>query len=518
MQRIWRSKPTPELISIMEESVDIRLYLIQEKGPLSFVFQDDDKKKYNINIGDGVHCSCGGGKKEHCIHSIYVLNRIFKIQFNDPLIFQLSYSDSEVTKILNSRKADTAGEKGKKKKNDENFGGDNTVQEGNRMNLHDDITCAICQEDMYAFQVLYYCTNSCGHNFHTHCLKVWSEHKRSVSDVISCPMCRSVWPDEEFKTAILAKRNKNYIHIKSHKVNCKSCERTNIKGERFHCLQCDNHDMCIECFVLGKHNQHPLIFKKSVDDKWLGMDLINSTDRYNLKHMRLSQYLISLLADYDDSRNNVYEKSCFVCKSDRASSLHLLKLKELPVCKHLIHFKCCENVFKLTDSKNGYIVDMGFNKCRYDGVEIFIGLKSLNFQIAEKPQIEKTQTETTRDGKTIYTAPDGLFIRKYGKNKVIHNNRIMTHPRKLISPMSRPLYGRGANFDLALNIEKLDFHIGSNIHGYEKEVKNEIKTKVHKARVINKLIPKKLSENLPPIEIKGIGFKQLTLKVKTSNI
>jgi hypothetical protein len=497
MQRIWRSKPTPELISIMEESVDVRLYLIQEKGPLSFVFQDEDKKKFNINIGDNINCTCGGGKKEHCIHTIYVLNRIFKIQFNEPLIFQLSYSDGEISKILDTRKR----EDNVKKKIDAQGLVQEVLMEGNRMNLFDDVTCAICQEDMYTFQGLYYCTNSCGHNFHTHCLKVWSEHKRSVSDTISCPMCRSVWQEDEFKKAIMIK-SKHYTHIKSHKVNCKSCDRVNIKGERFHCLYCEGFDMCVECFALNKHTQHPLVYKKSVDDKWLGIDLINSTDKYNLKYMRLSQYLTGLLSDYDENRNNIYEKSCFVCKSDRASSLHLLRFKELPVCKHLIHFKCCENVFKLKECKNNYIIDVGFNLCKYDNSEIFIGLKSLNFLIAEE--------EKKQDERTMYTAQEGLFIRKYGKNKMLHDRM----PRKrLISPMSRPVAHK-ADFNFALNIEKLDFN--NNIYGYEKEVTNEAKLKTSKTRPhLMKIIPKKVSSELPSIQtgIKAIGFKQLTLKV-----
>ena len=107
MQRIWRSKPSHELIKIFEESVDLRLYLVHEKGPLSFTFQDEKSKKYFINIGDKITCNCAGTKKdqkEHCVHTIYVLNKIFKISFTDQLILQLQYSDSEINKMLESRK------------------------------------------------------------------------------------------------------------------------------------------------------------------------------------------------------------------------------------------------------------------------------------------------------------------------------------------------------------------------------------------------------------------------------
>ena len=46
--RKWRKKPSEELIKLMEESVDLKLYLIHERGPLSLTFQDEQNKKYEI--------------------------------------------------------------------------------------------------------------------------------------------------------------------------------------------------------------------------------------------------------------------------------------------------------------------------------------------------------------------------------------------------------------------------------------------------------------------------------------
>ncbi len=87
-QRNWRSKPTPELLNLMEASIDLRLYLIAEKGPLSFTFQDDSNKKLFVNIGDKISCSCSESKQDHCIHTLYTLNHLFKMDFCDPLIIQ----------------------------------------------------------------------------------------------------------------------------------------------------------------------------------------------------------------------------------------------------------------------------------------------------------------------------------------------------------------------------------------------------------------------------------------------
>ncbi len=184
MQRQWRSKPSKELIKIFEDSVDLKLYLVQERGPLSFVFQNKDRKKISVSIGDIVSCSCGGGKIEHCIHSIFVLNRMFKIQFNDPLILQLGYTDAELSKIIDSRiRKETEGNKNthqinnnkKNKNSQEDFSSPNS-QSVNRMDLFEDPTCPICQEDMYNIEGLFFCEDSCGHNFHLS--RIWLKDQK----------------------------------------------------------------------------------------------------------------------------------------------------------------------------------------------------------------------------------------------------------------------------------------------------------------------------------------------------
>jgi hypothetical protein len=436
MQRQWRSKPTKELIKIFENSVDLKLYLVQERGPLSFVFQDKERKKISVSIGDIVSCSCGGGRIEHCIHSIWVLNRMFKIQFNDPLILQLGFTDPELSKIIESRlkrekegNTNTHLSKNKKNKNDPDD--DSTTlnsPSGNRMDLYEDPTCPICQEDMYNIEGLFFCVDSCGHNFHLSCLKVWAEHKKATSDIISCPMCRAQWNEEEMKRMIIknmAERSKNLIILPHKGINCKECSRMNIKAERFHCLNCKEVDLCVECFNLSKHDSsHYFLMKKKPEEKWLGIDnqsegvlgsssKLNGLETYHVKNIKLSQFLISILKDYDkkntDGVNPIIEEDennssvinesntqnnqgsnlnihkCIVCNSDRSSALQLLKFKTLPNCKHLVHFKCADIIFK-TYSREKFndkeiYVDANFNKCKHDKTDIFPGLASLKFRL-----------------------------------------------------------------------------------------------------------------------------------------
>ena len=58
---------------------------------------------YKIQIGSEISCSCGGGRTEHCVHTIYALLKIFKIEEGESLLWQLSFTDSEVAKILERR-------------------------------------------------------------------------------------------------------------------------------------------------------------------------------------------------------------------------------------------------------------------------------------------------------------------------------------------------------------------------------------------------------------------------------
>ena len=65
------------------------------------MLENDAGRKFTVQIGSQVSCTCGGGKEEQCIHSvsllimqIYVLLKIFRLDVSDPLLWQLAYVDS----------------------------------------------------------------------------------------------------------------------------------------------------------------------------------------------------------------------------------------------------------------------------------------------------------------------------------------------------------------------------------------------------------------------------------------
>ena len=86
------------------------MYLIQERGPTSFVFklkhevdpnlpveeqhiQEKKSIKIRVDIGNLVCCFHCRTKGQHCEHSLYTLLKIFKVSENDGLLKVVKFSD-----------------------------------------------------------------------------------------------------------------------------------------------------------------------------------------------------------------------------------------------------------------------------------------------------------------------------------------------------------------------------------------------------------------------------------------
>jgi E3 ubiquitin-protein ligase ZSWIM2 len=87
----------------MEEAVDSTFFLVQETGPTSFVIKDAEEHKFKVSLGFTHSCSCGGGVKEHCLHTLYTLIKIFKLPCDNPIVWQLSYIDTDIAFICRNR-------------------------------------------------------------------------------------------------------------------------------------------------------------------------------------------------------------------------------------------------------------------------------------------------------------------------------------------------------------------------------------------------------------------------------
>ena len=75
-------------------------------GPTVFVIkQAEVERPFKVYIGDNQRCSCGGGEGRGalCMHLMYVMIKVLRVPDNNPLSWQLSLVDSEVTNILAGR-------------------------------------------------------------------------------------------------------------------------------------------------------------------------------------------------------------------------------------------------------------------------------------------------------------------------------------------------------------------------------------------------------------------------------
>lgn len=61
--------------------------------------------------------------------------------------------------------------------------------------------CAICYEELStnsaAEESMAWCRAQCGSNLHLQCFQQWSQHARSKSLPVQCPLCRANWQAEE---------------------------------------------------------------------------------------------------------------------------------------------------------------------------------------------------------------------------------------------------------------------------------------------------------------------------------
>jgi len=83
------------------------MFLVNETGPTMLTLEDENQKKFKIKIGSEITCSCNqflsSAEEPYCIHTVFALNKIFRIDVEDPMIWQVSYLDTEIAKILENR-------------------------------------------------------------------------------------------------------------------------------------------------------------------------------------------------------------------------------------------------------------------------------------------------------------------------------------------------------------------------------------------------------------------------------
>ena len=88
------------LLQRFSEAADARIYVVQEPGPTSFVLKSaDSERKHRVSIGSVHSCSCGA-REQPCVHTSFVLLRIFRLPAGDQRAWQGGLLDSELERII----------------------------------------------------------------------------------------------------------------------------------------------------------------------------------------------------------------------------------------------------------------------------------------------------------------------------------------------------------------------------------------------------------------------------------
>ncbi|XP_033738127.1 mitogen-activated protein kinase kinase kinase 1-like isoform X2 [Pecten maximus] len=183
----------------------LRLYLLQQMGPNSFLIGGDSPDhKFRVIIGPQ-SCSCGKGP--HCVHVLFVMLRVFQVSEGDPLLGSKTLKNYEVESLfrdyhekISSRIQNRKEERQKQLKKIEEQAGtpstDSTPAPSETdlgSQKEEDDTCPICLLEMLEGESLLKCEDGCQNRLHHHCIAVWFELCRRQNDPLICPLCRTKW-------------------------------------------------------------------------------------------------------------------------------------------------------------------------------------------------------------------------------------------------------------------------------------------------------------------------------------
>ena len=284
------AKPTAELRARLDEASAPGLYVVQEPGPTSFVLKaEGSERKHRVNIGSVHSCSCGA-RQQPCVHTAFVLLRVFRLSPADPRVWQSSLTDAELEKLVEARARAMAAMRA----NAQIFGTAAPSSSSARrrpartpagqvprreLSEEEGEPCPICYEELTPEDeegdTLDWCRKGCGKNVHRRCLAMLAEHSASVNKPLTCPLCRSDWGtaalpvDADAAGGDGASSGAPAGAVHRH-ARCRACRACPMHGHRYRCLQCPERlELCADCFAGGMHSHHAFAFRERPGGQWM---------------------------------------------------------------------------------------------------------------------------------------------------------------------------------------------------------------------------------------------------------
>mmetsp|Transcript_40328 Transcript_40328/g.96753 ORF Transcript_40328/g.96753 Transcript_40328/m.96753 type:complete len:758 (+) Transcript_40328:35-2308(+) len=276
----YRMRPPETYEKVKEEAIGSRFFVLQQVGPTGFVLRDEHDNKFRVFVGDRLSCGCGNSGAEHCVHTVYVMIKVLRVPEANPLSWQLSLVDAEVSSVLSMRdeqrkRREQEAKRAERRREMQERAARNRGRQGAQEEGQDDLEdetpqvdtddmCPICHEN---FGVeggvgLTWCRHGCGNVIHAECMKVWADHKTASGDAVTCPFCRNHWSADALvflRKDVQKARRSLPTHQHTH---CKRCKQCPIRGTLYVCLLCEPaFYLCSECFAHedAPHRKHPFV-------------------------------------------------------------------------------------------------------------------------------------------------------------------------------------------------------------------------------------------------------------------
>ena len=292
MDRHYNSKPTPKLKNRIIKAASCSFYILHESGPLAFTLakrdagmeeSDRERATFTVRLGTTHSCSCRKHSREGnlCIHVLWSLVKIFRVDVNSELLFQYELTDREIESLIlkGRRQGDSSESRVAHDEADNNGSSVVEAEEGvpARPVAEDDV-CPICQDTLLGSEAaskLIHCKKSCGNSMHVKCLKVLINHQKSLQlDDLKCPLCRKLFGSIDQVLADIDSASKKAATTTSklhshYGMECSNCDMYPIKGNLYRCKTClSGLYLCEKCFASGSHSQHAFEKKPKPHSKW----------------------------------------------------------------------------------------------------------------------------------------------------------------------------------------------------------------------------------------------------------
>jgi len=96
----YQNKPSAHWIQLKTELTSTKFFLVNRNGPVVFTLRDEHAATFKVTLGNPHTCSCENNNGDFCIHVVFCLLKVLRINDKHALSYQLGFTDAETTLVL----------------------------------------------------------------------------------------------------------------------------------------------------------------------------------------------------------------------------------------------------------------------------------------------------------------------------------------------------------------------------------------------------------------------------------